>query len=76
MKILGIDPGSRVTGYGVVSSLSGGKLLRVAEGEIKTSSSAGLPERLKAIYTGLTAIIEEHGPDAISVESVFYGKNV
>ena len=76
MKILGIDPGSRVTGYGVVSSGPGGKLLRIADGEIKTKAGETLPERLKTIYNGLKRVMEEHSPDAVSIESVFFGKNV
>ncbi|MEE9543063.1 MAG: crossover junction endodeoxyribonuclease RuvC [Thermodesulfobacteriota bacterium] len=76
MKILGIDPGSRITGFGVVSSGAGGKLVRVTDGEIRTKAGTPLSERLKVIYNGLTAIIAEYSPEAISVESVFYGKNV
>jgi crossover junction endodeoxyribonuclease RuvC len=76
MKILGIDPGSRVTGYGVVSSTKGSSYVKVAEGEIKVSAKSELPVRLKEIYTGLKAVIEEFKPDAVSIESVFYGKNV
>ena len=78
MKILGIDPGSRVTGYGVVSSASAGgsSYVKVAEGEIEVSAKSELPMRLKEIYTGLKAVIEEYRPDAVSIESVFYGKNV
>lgn len=76
MKILGIDPGSRVTGYGVVLKGAGGKLIRISDGEIKTGAKTELPERLKLIYNGLKSVIEEHRPDAVSVESVFHGKNV
>jgi crossover junction endodeoxyribonuclease RuvC len=76
VKILGIDPGSRVTGYGVVSSAKGSSYVKVAEGEIKVNTRSELPVRLKEIYTGLKAVIEEHRPDAVSIESVFYGKNV
>lgn len=76
MKILGIDPGSRVTGYGVVSSGKGGTLVKIAEGEIKVSSGSELSVRLKEIYTALKGVIEEYQPDAVSIESVFYGKNV
>jgi crossover junction endodeoxyribonuclease RuvC len=76
LKILGIDPGSRVTGYGVVESGAGGKLLRVADGEIKTKAGDALCERLKSVYEGLKSVIEAHSPDAVSVESLFHGKNV
>lgn len=76
MKILGIDPGSRVTGYGVVSSGKGSTLEKIAEGEIKVDAKAGLPERLKTIYTALKVVMDEFTPDAVSIETVFYGKNV
>ncbi len=76
MKILGIDPGSRVTGYGVVSSGKGGTLEKITEGEIKVDKKAELPARLNEIYIGLKGVIDEFSPDAVSIETVFYGKNV
>jgi crossover junction endodeoxyribonuclease RuvC len=76
VRILGIDPGSRVTGYAVVDSGKGGSLEKIVEGEIKVDSKGELPLRLKEIYDGLKAVIEEFKPDEVSIESVFYGKNV
>jgi crossover junction endodeoxyribonuclease RuvC len=76
MIILGIDPGSRVTGYGIVSSGKGSTLLKIAEGEIKVDTKGEFHERLREIYQGLMAVIEEYKPDELSIETVFYGKNV
>lgn len=75
MKILGIDPGSLITGYGVVESTGAGKLLHVSNGSVAVSGSLPLSERLLAISTALTSLIEEHTPDAVAVESVFFAKN-
>ena len=75
MKILGIDPGSIITGYGIVESLPGGRLGHVASGQIKTTAKAEMPKRLLEIMTGLNAVIEDHRPEAVAVESVFFAKN-
>lgn len=76
MKVLGIDPGTRVTGYGVVEGRGGSKLTRVADGEIKVSDAAALSERLHAISAALRAVIAEHSPDAVAIEAIFHAKNV
>lgn len=82
MKVLGIDPGTRITGYGIVESAggaggSGGTgLVRVCEGEIAPEPGLPLSERLHVISTTLTGIVEQHRPDTVSVESLFYAKNV
>lgn len=75
MKILGIDPGTRVTGYGIVENKEN-RLIHIDNGGIFTDAGAPLPERLKEIYTGLGKIIEEYRPDVISMEDIFYSKNV
>jgi crossover junction endodeoxyribonuclease RuvC len=72
--ILGIDPGTLVTGYGVVArSASGMRLLGC--GTIKNDSRRSMPLRLRAIYTELCAVITAFHPDECAVESAFYGKN-
>ena len=71
--ILGIDPGSRVTGYGLINSV-GNKLQYVHCGCVKTSS-ASQPERLKTIFTEICQVIEEYSPQQAAVEEVFMGKN-
>jgi len=73
--VLGIDPGTAVTGYGVVSRRSvGGVTLREC-GVIRTSPSRPLLERIREIYDGTAALIERHRPLVVSVEDVFQGKN-
>ena len=71
--ILGIDPGSRVTGYGLINSV-GNKLHYVHCGCVKTNS-ASQPERLKTIFTEICQVIEEFSPQQAAVEEVFMGKN-
>ena len=73
--ILGIDPGTAATGFGVVSRRSGGAVSLVECGVIRTSPSRPLPERIREIYEGVAALIDRHQPFAMSVENVFQGKN-
>jgi len=75
MKILGIDPGTRITGYGVIL-VNGGRFSRVAAGVIDTSRITAMDQKLNTIFTTLTAIMIEFRPDVCSVETAFYGKNV
>ena len=72
-RILGIDPGSRLTGYGVVDML-GGKSIYVASGCIRTTH-ADYPGRLGEIYEGIAALIHEHAPDAVAIEQIFMARN-
>ena len=74
MRIFGIDPGTGITGYGIID-VAGNRLSHVDNGIIKTRSSDALPHRLKTIYDGLTSIFSEFTPDAIAVEQVFLAKN-
>ncbi len=74
MRILGIDPGTRITGYGIID-VEGNRLRHVDNGIIKTRSSEVLPLRLKTIYDGLTLILKEFSPAAVAVEQVFMAKN-
>ncbi len=71
--ILGIDPGSRVTGYGLINSV-GNKLEYIACGCIRTETDSQ-PERLKIIYTGLRQVIEKFSPQQAAIEEVFMGRN-
>lgn len=73
MRVLGIDPGSRRTGFGVVV-LRDGRLHYVASGCVKIPA-IDLPARLKTIYDGITEIIRTHRPDAVAVEQVFMARN-
>jgi len=72
-RILGIDPGSRLTGYGVVDVLRG-KSIYVASGCIRTTQ-ANYPARLGEIYEGIAALIQEHAPDAVAIEQIFMARN-
>ncbi|HUE76946.1 MAG TPA: crossover junction endodeoxyribonuclease RuvC [Longimicrobiales bacterium] len=76
MKVLGVDPGTAATGYGVVVRGDGGAVSLVECGVIRTSSHVELPVRLREIHAGLAEILDRHRPDVVAVESVFYGKNV
>lgn len=71
--ILGIDPGSRVCGYGLIRS-HGNKMDYIASGVIRVGSHS-FPERLHLIYANLTEIIAEYQPVSVAVEEVFMGKN-
>lgn len=75
MRILGIDPGSHVTGYGVVDK-SGNYLRHLLHGEIKPRKDSSLSDVLIHIHSQLSAIIDEARPQAVAVENIFYGKNV
>ncbi len=71
--ILGIDPGSRVTGYGVIRQV-GRQLSYPGSGCIRTKVD-DLPSRLKLIYAGVTEIITQFQPDYFAIEQVFMAKN-
>lgn len=73
MRVLGIDPGSRITGYGIIE-VHGNKLGHIDCGCIKTGSGE-LPERLKLIFAGISEVIALHGPDQVAIEEVFMGRN-
>ena len=74
MLILGVDPGSRVTGYGIVGEANAEKRL-VTAGSIQAKEAGNHPERLKRIYDALTEIIKAHDPGEIAVEMPVYGQN-
>jgi len=73
IRILGIDPGLRITGFGVIDQ-AGSKLSYVTSGCIKTPDAA-LPERLKTILNSLAEIIQIHHPEHVAVEQVFVNVN-
>ena len=75
MKVLGIDPGTAVLGYGVVESAAGQPARRLECGIIETKARDPLPSRLRAIHDGILALLARHRPDAMAVESVFYARN-
>lgn len=75
MKILGIDPGTLITGYAVIESLTH-KVKILDYGIIKMQNKDSLPLRLKKIYDGITEVINEYKPDSLAIETAFYSKNV
>lgn len=75
MIILGIDPGTAITGYGLVS-YEGNHLRKVTFGVIRTGPELSLANRLHHIYLETIKIIEEYRPDAIAIEELFFNKNV
>ncbi|HYA35380.1 MAG TPA: crossover junction endodeoxyribonuclease RuvC [Candidatus Binataceae bacterium] len=75
MRVMGIDPGSVVTGWGIIEA-SGATLTHVASGTIRTASLQRGPERLKKIHDNLIALIDEHRPDAMSLERSFVAASV
>jgi crossover junction endodeoxyribonuclease RuvC len=75
VRILGIDPGSVTTGFGVID-YERGRLTLVDQGSIQTRRGASLPERLAIIHDGLKAMIERTHPVAMAVETPFAGHNV
>jgi crossover junction endodeoxyribonuclease RuvC len=74
--VLGIDPGTAILGYGVVESGSGQHPRLIECGTLTTRARDPLPARLHIIHDGITALLARHTPDALAVESAFYGRNV
>ncbi|SUZ86983.1 uncharacterized protein METZ01_LOCUS39837, partial [marine metagenome] len=74
--ILGIDPGTAITGYGVVAKEGGGAVSLVECGVVRTSSGEILAVRIRDIYEAITTLITRHAPSVLVVEDVFQGKNV
>ncbi|HUE26339.1 MAG TPA: crossover junction endodeoxyribonuclease RuvC [Solirubrobacteraceae bacterium] len=75
MIVLGIDPGTADTGYGVVES-AGSRLRALAEGVIKTQAGVPLERRLASIHAAVEELLERHAPDALAVEELYFGTNV
>ena len=75
MKVLGVDPGSTVVGYGVVQTGTDHFAKLVECGVLRTANDAPLPVRLRTIHDGLGELIGRHRPDCLAVEDIFYGKN-
>jgi crossover junction endodeoxyribonuclease RuvC len=74
--VLGVDPGTSVTGYGVVSGTGGGAPALLECGVVRTAATAALPQRLREIFEGIGEVIARHRPDVVAVEGVFYSRNV
>jgi len=74
--VLGVDPGTAVTGYGVVRRGEDGRVSLLECGVIRTAASESLPDRIRDIFLGIQEVIQRFQPEAVSVEDVFQGKNV
>jgi crossover junction endodeoxyribonuclease RuvC len=74
LRILGVDPGTAATGYGVIEIVQN-KLKLIEYGVIKTDAKEALPLRLKTIYDGLIEVIERTLPDEFSIENIFMHEN-
>ena len=73
MIILGIDPGSRITGFGIIDNQAS-RIAYIASGHIKVSGDS-LPERLGCIFAEVEAVIETHRPEQMGIENVFMARN-
>jgi len=75
LRVLGIDPGNSITGYGVVEKQRNG-LHHVLYGEVKMAKAASRSSCLVMIYDNLLEVIDRSSPDVIAIEDIFYGKNI
>ena len=76
MIVLGVDPGTQLTGYGVIRADNPASPSLIECGVIRTQARDPLPARLREIYDGVSELLERHTPDVLSVEDVFYARNV
>jgi crossover junction endodeoxyribonuclease RuvC len=72
--VLGIDPGTADTGYGVVQS-AGSRLLALSQGVIQTRPGVPLERRLADIHARVLELLDEHSPDALAIEELYFGAN-
>lgn len=75
MRIIGIDPGTGILGFGVIDVING-KVKLVDAGVITTPAHTPLPDRLEEIYNGLTGIIADTKPSVMAIEKLFFAQNV
>jgi crossover junction endodeoxyribonuclease RuvC len=75
MIVLGIDPGTADTGYGVVES-EGTRLRALGAGVIQTAAGMALEQRLVEIHTAMSGLLDRHRPDAVAIEELYFGANV
>ena len=75
MRILGLDPGTATTGYGIIDVIDG-ELTAVTYGTITTPAKMGMPYRLQMIHQEFQALLKEYQPETAGIEEVFFGRNV
>ncbi|HET6184659.1 MAG TPA: crossover junction endodeoxyribonuclease RuvC [Acetobacteraceae bacterium] len=73
-RLLGIDPGLRFTGWGIIEQ-DGNHLRHVADGVIATAAAAGVPERLRFLHDALVRLIGKHAPDEAAIEETYVNRN-
>jgi crossover junction endodeoxyribonuclease RuvC len=74
--VLGIDPGTAITGYGVVGQDAAGEPQLLRYGVFQTKADTPMPERLCAIHRSVAALIRDTAPDAVAVEELFFKRNI
>ncbi len=74
MRILGIDPGYAIMGYGIIDK-KGSSMLPVAFGSLETDKDTPMPDRLKHLYSGLMDVITEYSPEEVSIEQLYFQNN-
>ena len=75
MRVIGFDPGTATTGYGVVEG-KGSRLRHIAHGVIRTPAGQPFAERLKTIFEEATRLLESFSPDAVAIEKLYFARNV
>jgi crossover junction endodeoxyribonuclease RuvC len=73
-RLLGVDPGLRFTGWGVIE-VDGNRLRHIADGVIATDSATSVPERLKVLHDALAALLAQHRPDEAAIEETYVNRN-
>lgn len=74
MRVLGIDPGLRCTGYGIID-FAGSKTRVIQYGTIRTNAENSFPRRIQTVYDDISEVITEYSPDEFAIEEAFYSKN-
>jgi crossover junction endodeoxyribonuclease RuvC len=75
VKVLGIDPGSKCCGFGVVEDAGGARVRHLAHGVLEVGDAGGIEERLRALHDGLSCELLRHRPQLVALEDVFHAKN-
>lgn len=75
MKILGIDPGTATTGFGIIEQNEHGQITLLEYGLVSTSKDLPHGQRLELIFDGISQIIDRHSPDIVSIERLFFATN-
>ena len=76
MIALGVDPGTAITGYGIVKDSPDGRLKKISYGVIRTDSKTPYSLRLKKIHEEIANLIEQYKPEVVAIEQLFFNKNV